>query len=149
MMTNDWTTPEELASIAAEELSDAVFRAGIRITECYGDGESKVSLSLSELRDAETLMTLVTDGSGGPGSFYDRATGSCVSVAAMAAADTVSGREVDEDALWAVMAAGWDWSVHPHMTGLRMGWHVTVTLPVEDANAVSAALNARVRGVSL
>jgi hypothetical protein len=137
----DWTTDEYLANLAAEELSAALDRHRIMFHNVAGDEDGTVSVAFVDLRDAEAMMTLAIE-QAGPGTVYDRATGSCVSLTALAA----TGGEVPDEQVAACITAGWNWMVHPHMRGRRMGWHVSVDIPTADANAMTAALNTQAHG---
>lgn len=131
-------TEENLAHVAAEELSAALDAHGIRVRYVTAAGLD-VDVAFGALRDAEVMMTLAFDGNGGPGSLYDRATSSCLSITELAAQ---YGADVPDGRLEVAFKLGWDWQVHPDMHGRRMGWHISVTMSHSDANAVTAALNA-------
>jgi hypothetical protein len=140
-MTSDWTTPEYLANISAEELSRALDMHGIQ-THNVGADEDGVTVALAGLRAAETLLTLVLDGPAGPGTLYDRATGSCVTLS-----------NLDDDATDGGVArafdAGWTWMIHPTMDGRVVGWHVHLTLPAADADQLTGRLNELKRGYAV
>lgn len=131
-------TEEDLAHVAADELSAALDAHGIHVRGVVASGLD-VDVSFTTIRDAETMLTLSMDGSGGPGSLYDRATSSCLTVTELA---STYGTDVPGGRLEAAFRMGWDWQVHPDMHGRRMGWHISVTLAHTDANTVTAALNA-------
>ena len=137
-MTDDWTTNEYVAMITAEELSAALTATGIDVIDCFGD-EDGVSVAFPNVASAEAFMTLTVRHSDTPGSLYDHATGSCVTLRHLA--EQYDG-EVPDAKLTAAFAAGWTWVMHPHMNGRVMGWHTTVTIPTLDANQVTATLNA-------
>lgn len=139
-MSSDWTTPGYLANISAEELGIALRLHGVRALN-VGTDEDGVSVAFVSLRDAETLLTLATDGTGGPGSLYDRVSSSCVTLSAMA-----DSGEPTQDQVGAALDGGWVWMVHPDMSGRRVGWHVTATMPSDDANQLTATLNELKRG---
>ncbi len=145
IMDLDWTNPEYLANLAAEELSIALATRGIGWNSCYADEDQDdtycVSLSLSGIRAAETLLALAVPGHSGPGSLYDRATGSCLTITQMAG-DAGTSDRVQADNVRNAINAGWVWMIHPDMQGHTPGWHVSVTIPVADANTVTARLNA-------
>lgn len=126
------------AHVAGEELALALTAAGIQVLDCFGD-EDGVSIAFGGLAPAEALLTIVADGSKGPGSLYDRAASSCVTLSHLA---QQHDGDVPDEALAEAFRAAWDWTVHPHMSGRVMGWHVSVTLPAYDANTLTATLNA-------
>lgn len=138
----NWTTPEFLSNLAAEELAQAAGHHGIELTASGHDG--RVSVSFHDLRDAETLVSLGLE-EAGPGTVYDRATGSCVTI--MTKLD--AGDELTDEQMDAVFSSSWVWGVHPHMVGRRMGWHVSVMMSDQDANAVTANLNTLRNGGAL
>lgn len=139
------------ADILAEELDEAVRRRGVRTHECYANG-GLVHLHLDGIREAEAFVSLaVTSPDRAPGSLYDRASSGCVSLSAIAESYAGEGGVPDsEDELSAAereavsqaMDEGWDWQVHPVMTGQRVVWHVAVELSAADAQTVIASLNA-------
>lgn len=137
-MSLDWTTPEYLANLAAEELGRALNARGINFSTCFGD-EDGVSLGLKGIPQAEAMLTLAVPGGTVAGTLYDRATGCCVMLATLA---EQYGDDAPEELVEAAFAEGWVWIIHPDMKGHTPGWHVTVTLPTADANAVTARLNA-------
>lgn len=139
IMSLDWTTPEYLSNLAAEELGHALSVRGISWRTCFGDEDGTVSLAFGQLRDAETMLTLAVPGPTGPGTLYDRVTSGCVSLAALAEA---KGDDASEDEVGAILDAGWSWMVHPDMRSHVAGWHVTVGMSTADANTVTARLNA-------
>lgn len=139
-MTNDWTTPEYLANIGAEELKAALDAHGIRSPHCGGD-EDGVTLHLADLKDAELMMSLAFTGPDGPGTLYDRAVGACVTLSMLSAVESTTGLDAPEDAVAAAFATSWTWMMHPDMDGRRVGWHISVTIPTDDANQVTARLN--------
>lgn len=138
-MSLDWTTPEYLANLAAEELGHALSMRGINFRTCFGDPDGLVSLSFNGMRDTETLLALAVPGPTGPGTLYDRATGGCVSLAALAES---KGEDASEDEVESILDAGWAWLIHPDMRSHVVGWHITVVMPTADANTVTARLNA-------
>lgn len=140
----DWSTPDYLANIAADELDAAMGRAGISFRHC-GPDEDGIGVSFGDLRDAETLLTLAVRGTDEASGIYDRATSGCLSLSLLADAAAHGAPEPSDDVVNGIIDTGWVWMVHPHMNGRRMGWHVTVTMTPEDANAVTAELN-RVTG---
>ena len=142
MNDTDWTTPEGLSNIVAQELVTALVNQGIHVVHCGGTVDGRVSVSFQELRDADAMLTLAVPGSDTPGSLYDRATGGCVALSSLAEAAELSSLDVNDAEALAAIQSGWEWSVHPHLTGRRAGWHVTVDIPLSDASAVTAALNA-------
>lgn len=135
----DWTTPEYMANIAAEELRHALTGARVGFTECFGLDDGDVSIQFKSIFHAEVMMVSAFRGPDGPGSLYDRATGSCV---------TLSALQVDEDAevpeadIGAAFEAGWTWMIHPDMKPGHVGWHVGLTIPAADAMQVAALVNA-------
>lgn len=140
-MTSDWTTPEYLANISAEELARALDMHGIQAHNVGAD-EDGVTVSFAGLRSAETLLTLTLEGTDQQGSLYDRATSSCVTLSNLPD-DATDGDVAD------AFASGWAWIIHPHMTGRVMGWHVSVTLPAADADQLTARLNELKRGYAV
>lgn len=139
----NWTTPEYLSNLAADELAQAAGHHGIGLT-AFGHDDGHVSVSFHDLRDAETLMSLGVE-EAGPGTVYDRATGGCATV--MATAD--AGGDLTDEQMDAVISSGWVWDVHPNMVGRRMGWHVSATMSDQDANTVTANLNTLRNGGAL
>jgi class 3 adenylate cyclase len=133
----DWTTDEYLANLAADELAKAINRHGIQFHGVMGDSDGTVGISFPDLRDAEALLTLTLSGTDHPGGIYDRATGSCVLLTDLAS----KGDDASDDEISRALGEGWNWMIHPHMIGRRMGWHVSVDIPTADANALTAALN--------
>lgn len=132
-------TEEDLAHVAADELKAALDAHGILTHGVAAEGLD-VDVSFVGLRDAETALTLAVDGSGGPGSLYDRATSGCITTTALAAEHP--DHDVPDAAIEAAFRAGWDWVIHPDLNGRRAGWHVSVTMPHSDANTITATLNA-------
>lgn len=133
----DWSTPEYLSNIAADELGAAMIRHGIDFHGAMGDEDGTVGISFPDLRDAEALLTLTLSGTDHTGGIYDRATASCVSLTALAKA----GDDISDEQITDAMREGWSWTIHPHMSGRRMGWHVSVDIPAADANLLTATLN--------
>lgn len=139
MMSEDnWTTPEALANRAAEELAAALSRHGIDYLGCFSDDDGDVSVSFVTMRDAETALSLGMPADPRPGTTYDRATASCVTLNSWARTDF---EPTDADVAMALQA-GWQWTIHPHTVGRNVGWHCTVDLPSADANVLTANLNA-------
>lgn len=137
METPDWTTPEDLAIMAADELSKAMDANGIGYSSCYGADDGDVGVSFVHISDAELLMSRSMFSDETPGSLYDRATASCVTLSALA----VAGQVIPEERIEEIIDAGWLWVVHPNMDRRRMGWHVHVEMTSADAFAVVASLN--------
>ncbi|AMD42801.1 hypothetical protein SEA_XKCD426_60 [Streptomyces phage Xkcd426] len=138
MNAPDWTTPEYLSNLAAEELRDAMAILGIGFMGAHGDEDGCVTVAFHQLADAEALMTLGVQGDERPGSLYDRATASCVTLSSYAA----SGTEPTDEEIRDAIHVGWTWTIHPAMHGRRMGWHVSVDIPHADAATLAANLNA-------
>lgn len=135
----DWSTPEYLGNITAEELYGAMERLGIRANGCWAaDDGSRINISFADIRDAEAMVSLGVVSDFTPGSTYDRAAASCVTLASFAE----RGVDPSESEMGAAMDAAWNWTIHPAMDGRRMGWHVSVDLPTADAQSVVADLNA-------
>lgn len=134
----DWTNGEHLANIAAEELTTAMAMVGIGYLNVGGGEDGSVTITFPSLADAEALLTLAVVENQTPGSLYDRATHSCVSLTEWAA----TGYEPTDDQLAATIFAGWEWEIHPSMNGRRMGWHVHVEMTSADANQLTANLHA-------
>lgn len=126
------------ADIAAEELARALDLTGIGFLGATGDDDGDVLVAFQQLADAEALMTLAVPQSTAVGSLYDRATSSCLTMAALGDAEVEPSDEQVEHAI----NTGWTWTIHPAMRGRRMGWHVHVNLSAADANQVTANLNA-------
>lgn len=133
------------AHVAGEELALALDAVKLVVIDCFGD-EDGVNIAFPGLAAAEAFMTLSVAVDPNPGSMYDRATSSCVSLSALA--EQHQG-DVPDELLAKAFAEAWDWTVHPHMTGRVMGWHVSVTLPAADANTITATLNANRLGGAL
>lgn len=137
-MMDSMDDTEYWANVAAEELAAALDMIGIGFMGTAGDEIGDVSVAFHSLADAEALMTLAVPQDDNQGSLYDRATSSCLTMAALAEAEERPSDEVIEHAV----RAGWTWTIHPAMRGRRMGWHVSVDIPAADANQVTANLNA-------
>lgn len=137
MMSENLDDTSYWAGVAAEELAAALRGVGIRVLDCDGD-EDGVSIAFPNLATAEALMTVAVPAHATPGTLYDRATGSCVALRVLS--EQHDGDVPEEDAT-AAIRDGWAWIVHPHMIGRVMDWHVSVTLPHNDANQITANLN--------
>lgn len=139
MAEQDWTTPEYLGNITAEELGKAIDQLGIGIRGCWSDDDgARINVAFHSIRDAETMVSLGVLAEQRPGTLYDRAAASCVTLAEFA-----NRSEVPTDAGFeAIMNASWHWIIHPDMNGRRMGWHVSVDIPSADAQQLTANLNA-------
>jgi hypothetical protein len=146
-VTNDWTTPEYLANIGADELKGALEAHGVRAPHCGGD-EDGVTVHLVDVKDAELMLSLAFEGPDGPGTLYDRAVSSCVTLTAMSAAES-AGADVSEQQVAAAFDQGWTWIMHPDMDGRRVSWHISVTIPTDDACQVAARLNELSNGGAL
>lgn len=145
-MTEDWnlfqngpTSAHDVADVAADELAKALEAHGIRHTGSDGDGDdATVTVGLASIRDAETLLSLVFEGPAGPGTMYDRATSSCVTL-------TQLDDDLDDDTMSKLVGDafenGWTWMIHPTMSGRVVGWHTSVTIPFADVFLVTARLN--------
>ncbi|ALO79409.2 hypothetical protein [Streptomyces phage phiSAJS1] len=129
---------EHWAHVAGEELALALKAAGIEVLDCFGD-EDGVNIAFGSMPGAEALLTIVADGKQGPGSLYDRASSSCITLSQLA---QEHNGDVPDEAVAEAFRAAWDWTIHPHMRGRIMGWHVSVTMPAYDANTITATLNA-------
>lgn len=144
-MMDSMDDTERWANVAAEELARALDLTGIGFMGTAGDEDGDVSVAFNSLADAEALMTLAVPQNTAVGSLYDRATSSCLTMAAFAE----SGVDPSEESVEHAIRAGWTWTIHPAMRGRRMGWHVSVDIPAADANQVTANLNAlRLGGVA-
>lgn len=145
----DFMTPEGMSQLAADELALALTGVGAKFNECYGFEDGDVSLSFPSIFHAEVMMVSAFKGPEGPGSLYDRAVGSCVTMNALRVLSAVADKEVPEDVITAAFEEGWTWMVHPDMKNAgHVGWHVSVTIPGADALAVAALLNATRNGVT-
>jgi hypothetical protein len=138
MDASEWVDGGFLATVAAEELGLAMAQLGIGFADLYGGGDGMVTVNFQGPADAESLLTLALSEDETPGSLYDRATSSCVTLASF----VLSGETPSDDQLRAAIASGWKWNVHPAMSGRRMGWHVAVEMTAADANQLTANLNA-------
>lgn len=136
MTHDDWTTPEALAMVAAEELASALESLGINHLGCYLASDGDVSIAFRDIRDAETMVSLGVPSDHASGTLYDRASASCITLSELGAAGDPS-----DDAVIAAMNAGWSWTVHPYMIGRRMDWHVSVDMSASDASQLTANLN--------
>lgn len=137
----NWSTPEYMANMAAEELGAAMARHGIGFdnvltTECLDAFD--VHIAFASIHDAEALMTLAVGSDGTPGSLYDRATASCVALSHAVERDA----DLSDEEFGVLVDSGWTWVVHPNMRGRRMSWHVSVDIPVSDAYKLVVNLNA-------
>ena len=144
-MTEDWDlslngppSADEILNVTSEELVRALAHHGIRVTGCFGD-EDGINLSLHDVRDAETMLSLVFESDQKPGSIYDRLTGGCVGLTDLA--DRYGIGVPPQSEVAAVFDASWTWVMHPHMEGRRVGWHITATMPLGDATYLIARLN--------
>lgn len=137
MTHDDWTTPEALAQVAAEELASSLESLGIGHLGCYLASDGDVSIAFQDIRDAETMVSLGVPSDHTAGTLYDRASASCLTLSQLGAA----GEPSDED-VRAALDAGWAWTIHPNMIGHRMDWHVSVDMSVADASQLTANLNA-------
>ncbi|QBZ73551.1 hypothetical protein SEA_MISCHIEF19_66 [Streptomyces phage Mischief19] len=128
------------AHVAGEELALALTATGIDVVDCYGD-EDGVTIAFTGPEGAAELLNRVLDRSElGPGTFYDRATASCVSLSELS---RKHGHDAPEELISKAFNEGWVWTVHPHLTlEGELGWHVTAELPAYDANTITAKLNA-------
>lgn len=135
MAQEDWSTPEYLAGIAADELSSVLEALGINTFGVYLDSEGDVNVPFQDIRDAETMVSLGVPAVHEPGSMYDRASASCITIA-------LFGEEGVEENIRAAIDAGWKWTVHPYMVGCRADWHVSVGIPLDDVHQLVATLNA-------
>lgn len=138
MMSSSREDTEYWANVAAEELGQAMTKMGLGFLGTVGDEDGNVTVAFPSLRDVEALMVLAVPADHTPGSLYDRASASCVTLSSYAA----DGVEPTPDVIAQAVDAGWMWAIHPHMVARRMDWHVSVDLPTSDANQVTANLNA-------
>lgn len=137
MNASDWTTPEYIANITAEELRTVLDRLGVNVVHSFVDDDGLVNIVFNDIRDAEAMVSLGVTATARPGTLYDRASACCVSLMELAAADGSPDRDdVDE-----LLRDGWKWTVHPVMIGRRMDWHVSVEMNTEDAQQLTANLN--------
>lgn len=138
MSEADWTNDEYLANIAADELRQALDRAGLSATDVTGTDDGRVFVRFRGLSDAEAFLALSMIQDPRHGTLYDRASSSCATLASLHDLDDEErANKMAEEA----MEAGWTWLMHPHMRGRSVGWHVAADMPHADANAVTAALN--------
>lgn len=137
----NWTTPEDLTQISAEELARALIlhHIGAKHVEADEDG---VTVWFVGIFDAGVMLTLAVEGTGELGSLHDRATAGCLSLSSM-------GVDASEQAVCDVIDGSWVWVVHPHIDGRVVGWHVSVTMSADDANQVTASLNTLHHGGAL
>lgn len=135
----DWTSPEYMAMLTAEELLLAMEQLDIDVINCgFGHTEREITIAFQSIRDAERVITLGVPHDAQPGSFYDRAAASCLTLMSLGAQDEEpTEAEVDE-----VIDRGWLWTIHPDLNGTRMAWHVSVDLSAADAQQLTANLNA-------
>lgn len=126
------------ANVAAEELGEAMTKLGIGFMGVHGDEDGDVTVAFHQLADAEALMTLGVGSDEQPGSLYDRATASCVTLLTYVR----DGIEPTDEQIETAIRSGWTWTIHPAMTGRRMAWHARVDIPAADANQLTANLNA-------
>ena len=136
--TPEWTSTEYLAGIAADELSTAMQRVGVLFLGCGTDEGGDVTVVFHDLADAATLMTLAVISDDIPGGLYDRATSGCISLTLLA--DELGEPTAEQQR--AILERSWTWTIHPAMNLRRMGWHVSLTVPMADANQITANLNA-------
>lgn len=140
---NDWSSAETLATVAAEELAAALECLGINHLGCYVASDGDVSVAFTDIRDAETMVSLGVPSDHTSGTLYDRAAASCITLAELGA----TGDPNDGDVMDAI-EAGWSWTIHPNMIGRRMDWHVSVDMSAADACLVAGHLN-KVKRVNL
>lgn len=140
MTEMDWTTPEYLASVTAEELRNVTGKLGIRILGCgyEADGDDcDISIAFESILDAEKLVSLGVPYDPTPGGFYDRAVASCVTLTDLGARDEkATDKEIDD-----AIACGWVWVVHPDRSKGGCNWHASVDLSLTDATQLAANLN--------
>lgn len=138
-LMDEFMTDGSLGDLAAEELAAALKAHGIFVHPVFAD-EDGVNVALGGLRDAETLLAL-TIAEDGPGTLYDRATSSCVTLTKLSKDADATGVEPHEWEVAAAFRAGWKWLIHPEMSGRVVGWHITVCIPPDDAMALASRLN--------
>lgn len=146
-LMDSFLSNEDLNNLAAEELAGALMAHGIKTRDVFGDGDG-VNVSFGGLRDAETMLTLAM-AEDGPGTLYDRAASSCVTLTELAHAEEDSGVEVDESAITRAFRDGWTWMVHPDMRGRVVSWHTSACMSADDAMQVASRLNELRNGVAL
>jgi hypothetical protein len=137
-MAQDWMGSEELAQFTVEELSRVMDLLGINHMGCYLADDGDVSISFRDIRDAETMVSLGVTADARPGTMYDRATASCLTLSELGRGPESPSEGDVRDAI----EAGWSWTIHPNMVGRRMDWHVSVDITPEDASQLAANLNA-------
>lgn len=120
-------------AVTADELGAALSCLGGPV-DVWVDEDGDVAVMFRSLAQAEMMLTLAMDGDGPPGSLYDRVTEGCVSQSA-------SPEPMSDEAYRALRKTCWTWMIHPAMSGRRVDWHVSVSMPPADASAVTAALN--------
>ena len=136
-MTGTWTD-EDMAKVAAEELGTALRKLNLGYADCTDD-DDRVALDFHDLSEAAVLLTILFRNPAGPGTLYDRATSSCVTINNLS---DRYGDDVPRTALQHAFGEAWIWQVHPAMTESRVvQWHAGVTMSGDDAMAVAAALN--------
>lgn len=137
----DWTTPERMAEMTAEELGRALTATGVAHIGCgYStDGDDRqVSIAFTGIRDAERMVTLAVPYDARPGTFYDRAVASCITLTDLGARDDVPTDAEVADAV----DRGWLWTIHPDRSSGRFNWHTSVDMGLTDAQQLTANLNA-------
>lgn len=137
----DWTTPEYMAKLTAEELGRALGASNITYIGCgfsVDTDDREVSIAFNGIEEAERMVTLGVPYDPVPGSFYDRAVASCVTLTDLGSRD----QEASDEELAGALGRGWLWVIHPDRSGGTFRWHTSVDLSLSDAQQLTANLNA-------
>lgn len=137
----DWTTPEYMAKLTAEELGRALGASNITYIGCgfsVDADDREVSIAFNGIEEAERMVTLGVPYDPVPGSFYDRAVASCVTLTDLGSRN----QEASDAELATAIDRGWMWVIHPDRSGETFRWHTSVDLPIADAQQLTANLNA-------
>lgn len=137
----EWTSTETVANVTGEELASAFGRMGVGAEFVGADSDGDVHVYFRSIQDASAFLSLVLC-EDQPGTLYDRATAHCLSMSLLPEDATQAQVE-------ALIRSGWNWTVHPHMSGRRVGWHVKVMMTTNDAAQVASVLNTLAAGGAL
>lgn len=119
-----------------EELSLALGRWNIDHDECEVKPCGHVCIAFRDT-DAASAMLAAGVPEGGSGTLRDRACSGLISLTEL----MEEGATPDDPRAGAAFMAGWAWNVYPSMDGSSVTWHVSVDLPLDDAQTLTASLN--------
>lgn len=128
-------------TIAVDEMDTALHGAGVAVADVSRD-QDEVCVMFRDFADVNRFLELVFgDDVGTPGSMQDRASEGCITEAA--------GEDYKGVTLITCGTFPWNWDVHPSWIDGELSWHVSVTIPLEDALSAIATLNSKGHGDSL